>query len=478
MKKPAFRRPRALRLRKGAIALLAAAATWPALAARPNILFILSDDQRADAIHALGNESIQTPNLDRLVQEGTVFERAYCMGGLTGAVCMPSRAMILSSLSLFRVRHDLKGQATWPELLRRAGYQTFATGKWHNGAESLARSFESAKAVFLGGMCNHLQVPVRDLEAGKLGPKRIGKKFSSELFADAAVEFLRRRDRSRPFCLYVAFTAPHDPRMPPRRFLEPYRKNPPPIPVNFMPAHPFDNGELTIRDEQLAPWPRTPEVVQEHLAAYYGMIAHMDAQIGRILDALEETGAGADTLIVFTSDQGLAVGSHGLMGKQNLYEHSMRVPLIFAGLDVPKNVRRKALCYLLDLGPTVCGFAGVKPPAPIDGIDLRPAIRSPERAARSEVLLAYRSFQRAVCGPRWKLIRYPQINKTQLFDLETDPYELKNLDGGGRFDDLEAELLGRLKALQKQFGDALPLTSPHPKSPVPHFPNGGKKAGS
>jgi len=257
---------------------------------RPNILFLFADDQRADTIAAWGNSHIRTPNLDRLVRQGYSFRNNYNMGGNSGAVCIPSRAMVNSGKAYFRIRNDLEGVRILPEILRANGYVTFATGKWHNKRPSWLRGFERGKAVFFGGMANHLKVPLEDLlPDGTLGNDRTGG-FSSEVFADAAIEFLRTYDGDKPFYAYVAFTAPHDPRMPPMKYREMYYQERPLLPRNFMPQHPFNLGPtLTLRDEQLAPWPRTKEVVSDQLAEYYGMITHLDEQIGRVLQSTRRT---------------------------------------------------------------------------------------------------------------------------------------------------------------------------------------------
>ena len=219
---------------------------------RPNILFLLADDQRADTIRAYGNDNILTPNLDRLVARGFSFRRNYCLGSGGGAVCVPSRAMIHSGRSYFNVDSRLRGVKIMPELLRENGYTTFATGKWHNREESFLRGFEKGKAVFMGGMADHTRVPVADLSlTGKLVNDRTGEKFSSELFTSAAIEFLESYDQDKPFFAYVAFTAPHDPRNPPVKYREMYYKNRPPLPENFKPQHPFDNGHMVGRDENL-----------------------------------------------------------------------------------------------------------------------------------------------------------------------------------------------------------------------------------
>jgi arylsulfatase A-like enzyme len=304
----------------GLLWALACMSSVVAGATRPNILFLFADDQRADTIAALGNPHIKTPNIDTLVTSGFTFRTNYCFGGNSGAVCVPSRAMLMSGKTWFHVdTATLKGARLMPEVLGENGYVTFGTGKWHNGQDSWLRAFQQGRNIFFGGMSDHLQVPVRDLGPdGKLTPVRTGEKFSSELFADAAIEFLRRQDGKKPFFAYVAFTAPHDPRMPPVPFREMYYRDRPPLPANFLPQHPFDNGMLVLRDENLAPWPRTEAVIRDQLAEYYGLITHMDGQIGRILAALKETGLADNTIIIYAADQGLAVGSHGLLGKQSI----------------------------------------------------------------------------------------------------------------------------------------------------------------
>src|SRR6185436_10559044 len=314
-----------------------------------------SDDQRADTIRALGNPNIDTPALDRLVADGTCFRRAYCMGAMEGAVCTPSRAMLMTGRTLFRIKPDLAGLPTWPEAFAKAGYATFITGKWHNQAPSLLRAFQEGRNVFLGGMGKDpYALPVQDFGPdAKLSEKRPSGKHSVELFADTAIEFLQRQKGDRPFLAYVALNAPHDPRIAPKEYHDKYNAAKPPLPANFLPQHPFDNGNMTGRDEELAPWPRTPEIVRQHLADYYSSITFVDRQIGRILQALRASGHDERTIVVFSSDHGLAIGSHGLFGKQNLYDHSMHAPLIFSGPGIPKGKRADALCYLLDIYPTL-----------------------------------------------------------------------------------------------------------------------------
>jgi hypothetical protein len=282
-------------------------------------------------------------------------------------------------------------------------------------------------------MSDHLQVPVHDFDpSGEYGKEnaRMGEKFSSELFADAAVRAIENRMGSGPFFLYVSFTAPHDPRMAPEDYVSLYPPNEIALPPNFLPGHPFDNGEMEVRDEMLAPFPRTPEVIREHIAAYYAMITHLDAQIGRILDALERSGKADNTLIVFAGDNGLAVGQHGLLGKQSVYDHSVRVPLIISGPGIPEDRRSDSLCYLLDIFPTLCDMLELQRPEEIDGTSLLPAIKEPGQKVRSSVMLAYTRLQRGIRTDNdWKLIEYNVRGNriTQLFNLRNDPWETQNL---------------------------------------------------
>lgn len=444
---------------------------WPAQAAdKLNILFLFADDQRADTIAAHGNPHIRTPHLDKLVASGFSFRGNYIFGGNSGAVCVPSRAMLMSGKTWFHVdTATLKGVKLLPELLGENGYVTFGTGKWHNGQPSWLRAFQHGKNIMFGGMSDHTRVPVRDLgPEGKLTQPRTGEKFSSELFADAAIEFLRQPQGPKPFFAYVAFTAPHDPRMPPPAFRERYYRDLPPLPANFLPQLPFDNGMMKGgRDENLGAWPRTERMIRDQLAEYYGMITHMDEQIGRILTALQETGQADHTLIIYAADNGLALGSHGLLGKQNVFEHSMRVPLIFVGPGVPAGQSTRAFTYLLDVFPTLCDLTGIAPPPDLAGESLRPLWERTKERVRESVFLPYLEIQRAVRDERWKLICYPKIGYQQLFDLQNDPDERTNLIAQAEHAEHIPRLMTLMKQWQAKVGDTLPLpTQSKPYEPV------------
>lgn len=434
-----------------------------------NILFVVTDDQRCDTIAALGNPDIRTPTLDALVREGTAFTQAHIPGGSCGAVCMPSRAMLFSSRTLFHLQGDGENippeHVTLPELLRQNGWECFGTGKWHNGTPAFARSFTCGDNIFFGGMWDHWNVPTcRYDPTGEYDnvinfvanfwysnePWKIHcDEFhpgvhSSELLTESALRFLRGRRGDRPFFLSLTYLAPHDPRTMPERFARMYDPAALTLPPNCLPRHPFDYGIETIRDECLAGRPRTEAEIRRHLADYYGMISHLDEQLGRILALLREQGAYDDTLIVFTGDNGLALGSHGLMGKQSCYEHSVRVPLLLAGPGVPAGRTSGAYVYLLDLLPTLCELLGLPVPESAEGRSFAPAFSDPDFAGRDTLYFAYGGLVRAVKDRRFKRIDYcGQTRRTQLFDLQNDPFERFDLAGDpARAPQLEA--LGRL----------------------------------
>jgi arylsulfatase A-like enzyme len=436
-----------------ALLLLVTPASGPASEGRKkhNIVFILADDMRRDAIAALGNAHIATPKLDKLVKKGTAFTRAYIQGSMSGAVCMPSRAMIMTGRSFLKVPINMSGQLVLGDLLRQAGYVTFGIGKWHNERPSWLRSFGSGNDLLFGGMANHYDVPFEAPTGGGRFKKINARgRHSSAVIADAAVDFLKNQankglNTGKPFFLYVAFTAPHDPRDAPMKYREMYYQKKPPLPKNFLPQHPFDNGELVNRDENLAPWPRTREVIQDQLAEYYALITHLDEQIGRILKALEESGELENTIIIFAADNGLALGSHGLIGKQSVYEHSVGVPLLFAGPGIPRDQRRDAPVYLMDIFPTLCELNGLSVPRNLDSKSLAKVLTGQQAKARDSMYFNYKNLQRAACKDGWKLICYPQINHQQLFHLQGDPDEMHDLarqpEQARRIEELKALIL-------------------------------------
>ncbi len=409
---------------------------------RPNVLFLFTDDQRADTIAALGNPHVKTPNLDELARSGFVFNNAYCMGSTMPAVCNPSRHMMHSGRSLFRYDPQQK-QGTFGETMRRAGYETYHESKRGNTARVYHTAYHHTR--YLNDRAERT--------SGHHG----------KTAADHAVEFLKDYNGDKPFFMYIGFSGPHDPRVAAKEWMDLYDRDKIPLPANYQPHHPFDNGEMVIRDEKLAPWPRTEEVVQQHLHDYYACISSIDHHIGRIIQTLKDRGEFENTIIVFSSDHGLAVGSHGLFGKQSLYEHSMESPLIFSGPGIPHG-RSDAFAYLFDIFPTVCDLTGVSIPGSVEGKSLAPIIAGKSDFVRDEVFLAYRNVMRAVREGDWKLIRYPQVDVTQLFNLKTDPQELRNL--AEENSQQTQHMLELLRNQQAVYGDQQPLTVDNPKPAV------------
>ncbi|MEO1856421.1 MAG: sulfatase-like hydrolase/transferase [Rubritalea sp.] len=434
---------------------------------KPNIIFLFSDDQQANTVRAFGNPHIKTPNLDSLADAGFSFRQTYCGGSYSGAVCVASRSMLMTGRHWMQIEDTKKwsGLKTLPAELSSQGYHSHIVGKWHNGPQTLLRSFQSGSSVFLGGMCNHIEVPLVEIKHGKLTNRRVEKGFSSTMFADAAVDFLSK-EQGDPFFLYVAFTAPHDSRNPPVAYREMYYKNLPPVPENFLPLHPFDTGLLhpTMRDESLAPWPRPKAMVQQQMAEYYGLITHLDEQIGRVLAAVENREDRENTYVIFTADHGLSLGQHGLMGKQNLYEHSMKSPLIIRGPKVPKGEMSHALTYIHDLHPTLLKLAGVNKAPAVNTADLAPLWQGKRDTIRDTVFMGFSGKIRSIRDERWKLLVYPEINHTQLFDLQNDPLERVNLAGRSETEDVTSKLMDSMQQWQKKLGDEQALHSDTPKA--------------
>lgn len=448
---------------------------------RPNIVFFFTDDQRFNTIWALGNEAIKTPNIDKLVARGTAFTHAHIPCGTSGAVCMPSRAMMLTGRSLFHIERE--GQQIPPdhttlgEALGANGYRTFGTGKWHNGSPAFNRCFTDGDEIMFGGMADHWNVPVYHYDPTGAYDKKVpmcpdpmaSKRevfrsadhinagvHSSEMVCNAGIDFIKQQDHTQPFLAYIAFLAPHDPRVMPEKFKQMYDPKTIELPPNFMGGHPFDNGALQNRDEGLASFPRSPEETREHIADYYAMITHLDHELGRVVDALEAKGMLDNTIIVFAGDNGLALGQHGLFGKQSCYEHSVRVPLIFAGPGIPEGLQTDAYAYLFDIFPTLCGLTGTPVPASVEGKDLAACMRDDGAKHRDTLYFAYTDCQRAVKDRQYKLIEYAvegRDRQTQLFDLINDPWEMTNLAGNPDYADKLADLRKELVRLRDEWDD-------------------------
>ena len=431
---------------------------------RPNILHIHADDHRPDGLRALGNPALHTPNLDSLVDRGMTFTHCYTMGSMVGAVCTPSRTMLLTGRSWQRMpgapaaAANAADPATFlPRVLAAAGYQTWHMGKRSNGFPAGLQAFETSIVDDAHG-----STPETD------------RAHCCQRLADRTIEFLKSRAvnrQARPFYIYLAPPVPHDPRSAEPQFHTLYDPAQIPLSPAFLPQHPFDNGEMAVRDEKLAPWPRTPEDTKRQTADYYACITGLDYHVGRIFAELKASGQWDNTIVIFSGDNGLSLGEHGLFGKQNLYEFGgMHVPLVIAGPGIPKG-RSEALVYLMDLFPTFAEFAGAKVPAGVEGLSLVPVLAGKGNKLRDVLYTGYRDCQRALRDARWKLIRYPLVDRTQLFDLSADPHELTNLADRPEQAPKVAEMTARLAKEMTRYADAIPLAVAHPK-PAEWSPSG------
>ncbi len=414
---------------------------------KPNVLFIFTDDQRFDTIGALGNPHIKTPNLDRLAKRSFVFRNAYNFGGNSGAVCIPARNMAMTGKVFFRFDAGTRDRGlgpTLPKSMRAAGYETFYREK--SGSANLPhirKQFDHRKDIHM----------VNALRTGR----------AARRIVDDAIAFITTgRDTSKPFFMYLGFPCPHDPRWAGRRFRALYDPARLPVPPNYRPVHPWNIGDMTVRDECLEKWPRTEDAIRRHLHDYYSLISSMDFDIGRLLDTLDELALTEDTIVIFSADQGLALGSHGLMGKQSVYEDVQKVPLLFSGPGITEG-ESDAFAYVHDIYPTVCELVGAARPAGIDGRSLTPVIQGRRERVRDRVMLAYKNAQRSIRDERWKLIRFPQINRTQLFDLVSDPHETRDLSGDPKNAAVIERLMGKMADEQKRYDDRQPLTADQPK---------------
>jgi arylsulfatase A-like enzyme len=433
---------------------------------RPNILFILVDDQSPFDLKLYNPKStLETPNLDKLAAQGVVFDGAYHMGSSSGAVCTPSRHMIMSGRTVWhlpvspwaaRTSPPQLEQQTIPAVFNRAGYATMRTCKMGN-------SYEAANKLFT----------VRRDASKRGGTDESG----SAWHAEQVLNYLRDRGANqdtKPFLIYYGFSHPHDTRDGKPELLAKYgatnhtdETNPPslhslqpPLPANYLPKHPFDNTDMNVRDEVSVSgvWKNRDEAsIRNEIGRQYACSDNIDLQIGRVLNRLEEMGELDNTYIIYTADHGIAIGHHGLMGKQNLYQHCWRVPFIVKGPGIPAGRRVEGNIYLLDLLATLCDLASIQPPQTNEGTSFKPLLTGEKTAMRQVLYGAYaggaKPGMRCVKQGDWKLIQYESADgkakHTQLFNLAENPNELLPEHGSPNLvdDPNHAEKLAEMKKL-------------------------------
>lgn len=421
---------------------------------QPNFLLIVSDDQRPDTFPGTGGKMQVMSAIQRLAQRGTVLPQANC----AYPVCVPSRTEMLTGRIFPRaIDHNQTQPPTLPEQLRAAGYVAWHVGKWHMAGKPITRGFTESRALFTESATNPKPPMTYDShgraitgyrgwvfqdDAGNEYPE-LGVGLTpdiSERFADAAIELIKRGS-PQPFFLHLNFTAPHDPRLMPTGLENKYPPDSLPMPGNFQPMPAI---ELKTRDENLLPRPLAPQAIKEELSAYYAQIDYMDEQIQRVLDALAESGKADNTVIIYVSDHGLALGSHGLIGKQNLYDHTLLTPCVIAGPGIKQDNVIDAQVYLRDISATILRLSGASIPDAWDGVDLLPLLRGAVAEVHPYVIGYYMDESRTVRTHEWKLILYPKKGLLHLFNIRQDPLEKVNLADDPQYsviiDDLQAKL--------------------------------------
>lgn len=472
---------------------------------KPNIVFIFTDDQTYSSVNALGNKEIFTPAMDQLVKDGTTFTHAYNMGSWSGAVCAASRAMLNTGRFVWRandfrqnwVKKDTASyKQSWGKLMEAEGYDTYMTGKWHVDApayklfqntvhirpgmpkdtwdhfkmvakfDSLSKVKGARSADIMPNGYNrpqhendNLWSPTDTLKGGYWQ----GGTHWSEALRDDAIGFINvAKTKDKPFFMYLAFNAPHDPRQAPQEYQDMYSLENISVPKSYLPEYPFRhdiaNGD-NLRDEALAPFPRTEYAIKTHVKEYYASITHVDAQIGVIIKALQESGKMDNTYIFFTADHGLAMGRHGLIGKQNLFDHSMRPPMVIIGPDIPKDRRTDADVYLQDVMATSLDIAGAEKPTYIEFNSFLDIAKGKTKKSKYESIYgAYLNVQRMIRKDGFKLMVYPKINKVLLFDLTEDTEEMNDISELPENQEKVKSLFQDLLQLQKEMDDPLDLT--------------------
>lgn len=465
---------------------------------RPNILFIMTDDHASHAMSCYGSKINQTPNLDRIANEGMRFTNSFC----TNSICAPCRAVILTGkyshlngLIDNAVAFD-GSQQTFPKLLQKAGYKTAVVGKWHLKTDPTGFDYWN----ILPGQGDYYN-PVMI----EMGQRKKHTGYVTDILTDHALGWLKGRGADKPFCLMYHHKAPHRNWQPSLKHLDLYEDTQIPEPPTL-----FDDYEgrgraareqdmsiektLTKADLKLtAPGNLTPEQkarwdaaygprnkafevaklegrelvrwkYQRYMKDYLRCIASVDENVGRVLDYLDQSGLAENTIVIYTSDQGFYLGDHGWFDKRFMYEESLRMPLV---VRYPKEIRpdsvNRDIVLNLDFAETFLDYAGVPVPPEMQGRSLRPILQGQTPTDwRTSMYYHYYEFpgvhsvkrHYGVRTQRYKLIHfYNDIDEWELYDLQSDPDELKNLYPDARYADVVQELKAELKRLRTHYKD-------------------------
>ncbi len=479
--------------------------------ARPNIIFIMSDDHAAHAMSCYGSRINRTPHLDRIAEGGIRLDNCFC----TNSICTPSRAAILTGThnhvnGVTTLATPLDNTiVTFPELLHRAGYQTAVFGKWHvgHGPNHCPGGFYDDWAVLPGqGFYHNPQFFFKGPDGGV---RRTVHGYATDIITDMSLDWLRGRDRERPFCLLYHHKAPHRPWEPDEKHADMYLNEDIPEPDTLYDDYEgrpvaeaalmrvgvhmfFDDVKCGINramsEDELRKW-----AYQRYIKDYLRVIASVDDNVGRVLDYLDEEGIADDTVVVYTSDQGFFLGDHGWYDKRFMYEESLRMPFVMRYPPaIAAGSTNEDIITNLDFAPTFLELADVPVPDEFQGRSFRPQLAGetpddwPEgmyyrywmnrsdhnvaahygiRTKRYKLIYFYSEgmgqpgADRGFCvGDHVKDENVPPLEpEWQLFDLDTDPHELRNVYADPAYADVVRELRGELRRLQTEAGD-----DPHP----------------
>jgi len=442
---------------------------------RPNVLYVISDDQTYDTLGVAGHPLLETPNLDRIAASGVRFTNAF----VTTSVCSPARASFLTGR--YVRNHGVLDNSTslpadlptFASVLRDAGYATGYFGKWHMGTQGERPGFQRSLSYLGQGSYRNCPFHVN-------GTTEVLQEngFVDDLATKYAIEWMTE-DRQRPFLACVGFKATHGPREPQRRYDELFADAEFPTPPNGEALPPWprpreldaladaagvDPADLVPDDDWAANLERTVDegeaTTGKGMRDYLRLIAGLDHEVGRLLDALEEHGLAENTIVVFVSDNGYLHGNHGSIGKRAAYEESMRVVMLVRDPRAPAGLVRDELVLNVDVAPTLLELAGVPAPAGMDGRSLAPLIRGGQVDWRKDFLYEYFRHKRypvptmfAVRTETEKLVRYPaHPSWEELFDLRADPYETRNLAADPKHATDLRQLRARLEALEREVG--------------------------
>lgn len=449
--------------------------------ARPNIIFIMADDQAMEAISSYGAKLIKTPNIDRIAKAGTRFTNCFTVSSL----CAPSRGAIISGRycsqsGMKRIGDVFDGsQPTFPKSLQKAGYETAIIGKWHLNSQPTGFDYYSV----MSGLDHYYNVAFKetgkkwdmDRRAGEIYPG-----YVTDVITNKAINWLKHRDSKEPFCLLVHHKAPHGLYEYPAEYASLYKNTNLPEPETFNDDY---NGKDALANGN-AGFSKLENIYSFHLnepvpegmkkgtqaykewtyqnifKGYYRLVKSLDDNVGRLLDYLKASGQDKNTIIVYTSDNGFFLGDHGLFNKMWMYDESLKIPLI---VSYPGHIKENAvddrMISELDFGPTFLDYANAKVPSTFQGLSMKPLLERKKNAPWRKYFY-YHYFSQfevpehyGIRTDNYKLINFvdPKYSTWELYDLKKDPKEMVNLIGNPKYKKLAEELKTELLQAKKKF---------------------------